>query len=293
MKPIVSVLIPIYNSADTLGLALASLKAQSFTDWECVIVDDGSTDHPERVLAQWQDPRIRYEKFPENRGRGAARQAALMAAKGEYVAFVDGDDWIYPHKLERQLAAFKEFPNAVVVSAAMAIVSRENTLVAVRGPKKDVVGTSTRPSQMNVPFPPCMVRTDIAQSVGFDPAFPTVEDSDFLAAVFLGREFVVLSEPLYTYTEHRSVTYEKVGIGFDYCNQMQRKYADRFPEWTRREIRRNNAKKFIYWLANKLGAWEYMISRRSSPATEDQKHGFEAAWKVVSAAAELKASIVG
>jgi glycosyltransferase involved in cell wall biosynthesis len=291
MKPVISVLMPIYNNAGTLSLALASLRAQTFADWECVIVDDGSFDHPEETLARYEDARIRYIRFPENRGRGTARQAALTAAEGKFIAFLDGDDWLFPHKLERQMKAFETHPNAVVVSAAMAIVSTQNALVAVRGPGNDVVGTARVPSQMSVPFAPSMVRTDVAKAVGFDPKFPIAEDADFMVGVLLGREYVLLSEPLYTYTEHSSVTFEKVSLAFDYCNVLQRKYAASYPASVRSEIRKNNAKKFAYWLAKSFGAWEYMIRRRSVPATQDQHRSYEAAWNVVRTAAERPAPI--
>ena len=291
MKPIVSVLMPIYNNAGTLALALASLRAQTFGDWECVIVDDGSTDHPEQILAQYGDARIRYIRFPENRGRGTARQAALTAAEGNFIAFLDGDDWLFPHKLERQLKAFETHPNAVAVSAAMAIVSAQNALVAVRGPASDVVGTARVPSQMSVPFAPSMVRAEVAKAVGFDPKFPIAEDADFMVGVLLGREYVLLCEPLYTYTEHSSVTFEKVSMAFHYCNVLQRKYAASYPASVRSEIRKNNAKKVAYWFANRLGAWEYMIRRRSVAATQDQHRNFEAAWNVVRTAAVRPAAI--
>ena len=286
MKPTVSVLMPIYNNAGTLGLALASLKEQTFPNWECVVVDDGSTDNPERVLSQWPDERIRIVKFQKNRGRGAARQAALSAASGEFIAFLDGDDWIFPHKLERQIEVFGKHPDTAVVSTAMAIVSPENFLVAVRGPQTDITGASSRPSQMSVPFAPSMVRAHIAKSVGFDPLFPTAEDTDFMVGVLLGRKYMVLSEPLYAYTEHSSVTFEKVGLALDYCNVLQRKYAAQYPAEVRSEIRKNTAKKFAYWLANRIGLWGYMIRRRSNPANADQRRSYNAAWSKVKSAAE-------
>lgn len=282
MKPTVSVLMPVYNNASTLPLALASLIAQSFTDWECVIVDDGSTDGSEEVLATWQDERIRFMRFSENCGRGAARQAALTAAAGDFIAFLDGDDWVFPEKLERQVAVFKDHPDAAVVSAAMAIVSPDNLLVAVRGPVADIVGTASRPSQMSVPFAPSMVRAGIAKSIGFDPSFPIAEDTDFMVGVLLGRKYVFLSEPLYAYTEHSSVTFEKVALALDYCNVLQRKYAERYPASVRSEIRKNTAKKAAYWLANRLGAWDYMIQRRSKPASEIQRGSYDHAWGKVS-----------
>src|SRR6185503_2569102 len=98
-------MLPCFNAADTLPLALGALLAQTITDWECVCIDDGSKDDTWRLLqaAQRLDKRFVIERFPENRGRGAARQRALELARGEFLAFQDSDDWMYPERLEKEM----------------------------------------------------------------------------------------------------------------------------------------------------------------------------------------------
>jgi glycosyltransferase involved in cell wall biosynthesis len=100
---IVSVIIPAYNVAPYIGETLNSVFAQTFTDYEVIVVNDGSpdTEELERVLVPYVD-RIRCLK-QENRGAGAARNAGLVAAKGEFVAFLDADDLWSPNYLEAQL----------------------------------------------------------------------------------------------------------------------------------------------------------------------------------------------
>ena len=101
--PKVSIVMPAYNVAPYIGETLAAVFAQTFTDYEVIIVNDGSpdTEELERVLDPFSD-RIRYFK-QENRGAGAARNAALRAARGEYIAFLDADDLWLPIYLEEQL----------------------------------------------------------------------------------------------------------------------------------------------------------------------------------------------
>jgi glycosyltransferase involved in cell wall biosynthesis len=103
--PRVSVLIPAWRAADVLGRAVASLSAQSLPDWEAVIVDDASQDGTHaaaRRLAE-AEPRLRVLRHAENRGAAAARNTALGAARGRYVAFLDADDEWHPDKLARQI----------------------------------------------------------------------------------------------------------------------------------------------------------------------------------------------
>lgn len=90
-----SVIVPIYNSQATLKRALSSVFAQTYRDFEVVIVDDASTEPCDEIVAQFDARQINYIKMEENKGPGAARQAALNAAQGDYVLFVDADDELY------------------------------------------------------------------------------------------------------------------------------------------------------------------------------------------------------
>jgi glycosyltransferase involved in cell wall biosynthesis len=83
--------IPAYNHAHFLPHTIRSIMAQTFTDWEAIIVDDGSTDDTAAVVAQCTDHRFRYI-FQANQGLAAARNTGILAARGEYLAFLDADD---------------------------------------------------------------------------------------------------------------------------------------------------------------------------------------------------------
>jgi glycosyltransferase involved in cell wall biosynthesis len=102
----VSILLPIYNRVHTLPRCLASIRAQTFADWELIAVDDGSSDGSAELIAG--DPRFRLLRHEANRGASAARNTALAAAAGEFVALIDSDDEWLPRKLERQLACLQE-----------------------------------------------------------------------------------------------------------------------------------------------------------------------------------------
>jgi len=99
----ISIILPVFNRAATLPRCLASVRAQTFTDWEVVAVDDASTDDSMRVVEGFGDPRIRVLSHEHNRGPGAARNTALAAARGEYFALLDSDDEWLPGKLAAQL----------------------------------------------------------------------------------------------------------------------------------------------------------------------------------------------
>jgi len=113
--PLVSVTIATYNRADLLPRALESVLSQDFQDLELIVVDDGSTDDTPQVVARFADPRVRYIRFAENRGIGAARHAGVEAARGDLVAFNDSDDVWAPGKLTYMVSLFERYPSVDIM----------------------------------------------------------------------------------------------------------------------------------------------------------------------------------
>jgi glycosyltransferase involved in cell wall biosynthesis len=103
MPPLVSVIIPTYNRASLLGEAIASVRKQTYHDWELIVVDDGSTDETARIPTTHDEGRIRVLHLPHLGQPGRVRNAGLAVAQGEYVAFLDDDDLWQPEKLATQV----------------------------------------------------------------------------------------------------------------------------------------------------------------------------------------------
>lgn len=99
MSPFFSIIIPTYNRAHILPRTIASVLAQTFTNWECIIIDDGSTDSTQDLMLSYTDSRIRYI-YQENAERSAARNNGIRNARGMYICFLDSDDEYLPSHLE-------------------------------------------------------------------------------------------------------------------------------------------------------------------------------------------------
>jgi teichuronic acid biosynthesis glycosyltransferase TuaG len=113
---LVSVITPAYRSANTIVETVRSVQAQTYSDWELLIAEDCGPDATKEIvlsLAQ-SDPRIKLLEMPENGGPAMARNLALSAARGRWLAFLDSDDLWQPEKLERQLAFHKAHQGAVI-----------------------------------------------------------------------------------------------------------------------------------------------------------------------------------
>lgn len=114
MNPKVSVIIPTFNRSGVLPRAINSVFAQTFHDFEIIVVDDCSTDDTAKVVSSFFDGRIRYIRHEHNKGGGASRNTGIRAAVGEFVAFLDSDDEWLPLKLEKQLRLFSDAKVGVV-----------------------------------------------------------------------------------------------------------------------------------------------------------------------------------
>lgn len=104
MYGLVSIIMPSYNTAQYIKNSIDSILAQTYKNWELLIVDDCSTDNTDEIVARFNDSRITYVKNEKNSGAAISRNRALKMAKGKWIAFLDSDDLWTPDKLEKQLA---------------------------------------------------------------------------------------------------------------------------------------------------------------------------------------------
>lgn len=108
-NPLVSVIIPCYNYGEFLAEALDSILEQTYSNWECIVVNDGSTDNSEELGLEYQNRDIRFKYiYQKNAGHAAARNTALNASTGKYVQFLDADDMLEKEKLNLQVSLMEE-----------------------------------------------------------------------------------------------------------------------------------------------------------------------------------------
>ena len=108
-NPLVSIIIPAYNAEKYIQRALESALAQTYKDIEIIVIDDGSTDKTAEIIKTYQDPRIIYI-FQKNQGQGPARNNGIKKSQGEYITFLDADDYYFPEKVEKQVRFLENHP---------------------------------------------------------------------------------------------------------------------------------------------------------------------------------------
>lgn len=139
MKKTVSVIIPVYGVEKYIAATVQSVLAQTYSDFELIIVDDGSPDRSVEVCQQFSDPRVKIVS-QANRGLAGARNTGIRHAEGDYLAFLDGDDLWLPDKLEKQIAHLEQSPDVGVSFCRSAFIDEAG----------DSLGTYLMPKLENI-----------------------------------------------------------------------------------------------------------------------------------------------
>jgi len=225
MAPKVSCIIIVYNGDKFLGEAIESVLSQTFTDWELLIVDDGSMDKSREIaqrFAQAYPANIRSlcHADGQNHGMSATRNLGLSQARGNYVAFLDADDVWLPHKLAGQIAVLDAEPSVGATYGRTLIwhswkgsTAKEADFFYELGVAPDQTyhpPTLLLSQLLNVYQSPttsgCLLRRALVDEVGgFEPAFRGMfEDAVFFAKALLIAPFFVSAEVLFKYRQHSS-----------------------------------------------------------------------------------------
>lgn len=179
-SPVFSVVIPLYNRANVIETTLRSVLNQSFQDFEIIVVDDGSKDDPEPVIAAIGDPRIRYIR-QDNGGGSKARNTGIDAARGAFVAFLDSDDTWLPHHLEHALPHLSSQPS--VCTFSQIIVDRGDGVTFLKPPRgplpNEDFGAYLLCDRGFIPTIGLCIPAALARQVKYTPGLAYGDDKDF------------------------------------------------------------------------------------------------------------------
>lgn len=199
MSPRVSVIIPAYNRERTIARAISSVMTQSYQDFEIIVADDASQDSTVATVEHLHCERIRILTHDNNAGAAAARNTAIRAARGEYVAFLDSDDAWFPGKLDAQLAALRSCVSAGVSCTGVILhlidrgISCEYALPDCDDwQRRLALGCDMRPGST------LLARRQVFEQVGLmDEDLRRFEDWDWmLRYATSGARVLILSEPM-------------------------------------------------------------------------------------------------
>ncbi|NDJ62769.1 MAG: glycosyltransferase, partial [Chloroflexi bacterium] len=193
--PTVSVIIPTYNRAQLAREAVESVLAQTYQDFEIIVVDDGSTDDTAEVLAAYSD-RIRYIR-QDNSGVSAARNHGMRLARGSYIAFLDSDDLFLPNKLAVQVSYFEDHPNVAMTYTAYISVDENLQPLNTHPAREYPGGHKEMLIACTIATPTVMFRRSILDALEpFDEHMHLAEDIDLWVRIATRYAFATIQEPL-------------------------------------------------------------------------------------------------
>ena len=205
-RPRVTMLMPAYNVERYIGRAIESVLNQTFTQFELLVIDDASTDGTLDVVDAFaSDSRVRVVRQEQNRGRPSTRNHGLDIAEGEYVAFLDADDYCAPQRLAKQVAYLDTNPDIGGVGSWKKWVDQDGTPVAAkmrRFPLEPDEVACKMIRECTLGQTSLMLRRAAIGNYRYDPAFPYSEDYELWARMIEATRFANLKEPLTYYRRH-------------------------------------------------------------------------------------------
>lgn len=206
--PQVSIVLPTYNRCHTLTKSIKSVLNQSYSDFELIIVDDGSTDETKNLIMDFMrlDNRIRYLKLEKNIGVYKARNIGISIARGKYIAFQDSDDEWLPDKLMKQVLVLEKLPNDVgMIYCFMRAIDEKGN---IRIMNKEIITPETPNLHRKTLIYQCdgidlqasLFRREVFETCGyFDENIKTTGDKEYLIRISKKFKFACINEPLVNY----------------------------------------------------------------------------------------------
>jgi glycosyltransferase involved in cell wall biosynthesis len=210
--PAISVVLPVYNCERYLEKAIQSVLDQTFTDFELIIINDGSTDKTEFNILSFTDHRIVYVKNPQNKGLIYSLNRGIEMAQGQYIARMDADDICLPERLEKQKNFLDEHPGIAMTACLAMLIDEKGREKGIR--KEDKKTTSPLQIRRKMPYENCiahptvMMRSGVFKKLLYKPNQKNIEDYDcWLRLLNRGYAIQKMEVPLLLYRTHEeSVT---------------------------------------------------------------------------------------
>ena len=206
-SPAISVILPAYNCEKFIGKAIQSVLQQTFIDFELIIINDGSTDKTEFAILEFADPRIVYQKNPENKGLIFSLNRGIELAQGKYIARMDADDICLPERFIKQKTFLDENQNITVVATTIDFINEQGEKKGSWDlDRKTITEQQIRkhmPYENCIAHPTVMMRSDVLKNLKYNWKQKNIEDYDlWLRILNRGMNIKKIDESLLLYRLH-------------------------------------------------------------------------------------------
>lgn len=193
-KSLVSIILPTYNRASIIMRAIASILAQTYINWELIIIDDGSTDNTQEKICEIKDARIIYVRLDANKGANYARNYGSKMAKGKYLAFIDSDNYWMENKIERQLELLENTPGDVALVFGQIKQVDGKSIEIIPNSYFSINNIEAKMRENNViDTNAVLIKKEVFEKVGrFDEAMPRLQDYELFYRIIVVHKYKVI-----------------------------------------------------------------------------------------------------
>jgi glycosyltransferase involved in cell wall biosynthesis len=282
-QPLISIGMPVFNCAATIGQAISSILDQTFTDWELIVIDDGSTDASWRIAASFDDARIVVKRGTENRRLPRRLNECVGLAKGRYFARMDGDDIAYPRRLQTQLEYLQSHNEVDLVGGWVVVFHSDGAAFGARRDPLNHEQICARPwNGFPVPHPTWMGRTEWFLRNPYNPDATHNQDQELLFRTQQHSRFANVPEIVLGYREDGLSLSKILRARIDMCKMMIRSCRNQHMVKTGAiGIICLAAKGFIDTIAIGTGLNYRLLGHRAAKIRQDEASYWRSVWDQV------------
>lgn len=231
ISPLVSIGLPFFNPGNLIIEAIRSIFAQTYNNWELILVDDGSSDGSPEIISKISDPRVKVLIDGKHRGLVERLNQIAKISSAKYLARMDADDLMHPNRLEKQVNFLEENPHIDIVDTGSIVLNFRGEVLGIRGVE------NYPPSKIRVLkwggflHPSIMGKTTWFKANLYDPNYPRAEDREIWARTVTKTTFAHISEPLHFYRLAENLRINSYLSGYRSERKVLMKYGPRLVGW--------------------------------------------------------------
>jgi glycosyltransferase involved in cell wall biosynthesis len=262
----ISIAIPFYNAEEFLADAIRSVFAQTYQEWELILIDDGSTDNSLAIAKAVNDPRIKVISDGKNKKLAGRLNEVTELAKYDYIARMDADDLMSPDRLQIQLDILLANPKIDLVSTGLFSVLNDDTLVGYRGAVEHQVNFEQLINkERGILHASILARKTWYKRNFYNEKLSVGQDSDMWLRASKKNDLniIIISEPLYIYREEGNITSKKMLKAYTLEREVLSRYIDN-KVFKVKYVLKSYSKTGVIFLLDKIGYLGFLQKRRNN-----------------------------
>jgi glycosyltransferase involved in cell wall biosynthesis len=271
--PRVTIGLPFRNNARTIELAVRSIFAQTFLDWELILIDDGSTDGSAELMQSIDDRRVRLHRDGQNLGLPARLNQITALARGAYVARMDADDVMHPDRIRRQVEMLDAHPHIDLLATAAYVIDDSGTVTAVASAAPYCADPAAFLTNHHFIHPTIMARHAWWMKNPYDVRYRRGQDKELWCRTNRTSEFAKLTEPLLFFRDYKAFSFQTYRLTKQFDRDIITRYGPPIVGSARTRVmaEKTRAKVALYGFLRAFRLESLLLKQRYEPISDARR----------------------